>query len=42
MAIFSLMESDGLFGFLHQRPWGYKTSFVLNSADHEIYHAHKC
>ena len=24
------------------RPRGYKTFFMLNSTDHEIYHAHKC
>ena len=35
--------------FLHQslkplgpRPRGYKTLFMLNSAEHEIYPAHKC
>ena len=26
----------------HTRPRGYKTFFVLNSAEHEIYPAHKC
>ena len=24
------------------RPRGYKTFFMLNSGQHEIYHAHKC
>ena len=24
------------------RPKGYKTFFMLNSTEHEIYHAHKC
>ena len=24
------------------RPQGYKTSFMLNSIEHKIYHAHKC
>ena len=24
------------------RPRGYKTFFILNSAEHEIYPAHKC
>ena len=31
-----------MFIFLLTIPRGYKTFFVLNSADHEIYLAHKC
>ena len=31
-------------GMFHKqiRPQGYKTFFMLNTAEHEIYSAHKC
>ena len=32
----------GLKPFKHTRPRGYKTFSMLNSAEHEIYPAHKC
>ena len=28
--------------FCQARPRGYKTFFILNSAEHDIYPAHKC
>ena len=33
------IDGDGTGMF---RPQGYKTFFILNSAEHEIYPAHKC
>ena len=35
--VFSTLSATGL-----TWPRGYKTFFILNSAEHEIYPAHKC
>ena len=32
----------GLANYNNIRPRDYKTFFMLNSAEHEVYHAHKC
>ena len=43
-----LLEVDYFESFLKRNmhckiwPWGYKTFFMLNSAEHEIFPAHKC